>query len=170
MSVVIRTRGATFSPCGEYRYELLRWIKPKPKGTMGTISFVMLNPSTADAFQEDPTVRRCLGFAYEWGYEYVRVVNIFAFRATDPNAMIRRDDPIGEHNDRYISKAADESNCVVIAWGAHGSVKGRGDEVRSMLMDLRHDDVHQIGMPTQAGHPRHPLYLKGDTPLIRCER
>ena len=161
-----RSRGAVFSPCGEYRYELERWLGGT-NGTNGLCTFVMLNPSTADAFQEDPTVRRCLGFAAEWGYHRVRVVNIFALRSTDPKALKGHPDPIGPENDHFIRKAAHDSNCVVVAWGTHGALNGRGKAVQEELCAILHDDVYRLGMATKDGHPGHPLYLKGDTPLIR---
>ena len=171
---MIRTRGATFSRCSRYRYDLTRWIRPY-QFPGETVTFIMLNPSMADAYQEDPTVRRCLGFATNWGYEYVRVLNIFALRSTDPKALKVVADPVGEHNDLYIEEAAEDDGVIVIAWGTHGAIEDehgvpRGDRVRNMLMDRRHDNVWQLGPSTQAGHPRHPLYLKGDTPLIRCRR
>lgn len=162
----IRSRGATFSPCGEYRYELTRWLGGV-KGAMGIVTFVMLNPSVADAFQEDPTVRRCLGFAADWGYERVRVVNIFALRSTDPKTLKGHPKPIGPENDHYIAMAAHDSNLVVIAWGTHGALMGRGAQVQRELCAIRHDDVYHLGMATKDGHPKHPLYLKGDTPRIR---
>ena len=162
----IRSGGARLSPCGEYRYELTRRLAGA-NGAKGICTFVMLNPSVADALQEDPTVRRCLGFASKWGYDRVCIVNIFALRSTDPKALKNHPDPIGPENDRVIAKAAADSNLGVVAWGTHGALNGRGKAVQEELCAIRHGDVYRLGVATKDGHPRHPLYLKGDTPLIR---
>lgn len=145
---------ADFSPCGVYRYTLRRqWLIGE-----GTVLWVMLNPSTADASQDDPTIRRCIGFSKAWGYQGLTVANIFALRSTDPKKLLAIDDPIGPDNDtwleRLVSKGHDR---VVAAWGARGGE--RGLQVAELLS--RHADVHCLGI-TKGGQPRHPLYLSKD--------
>jgi hypothetical protein len=153
---------ATFSACRTYRYALTRrWAADKPWAV-----FVMLNPSTADAFTVDPTVRRCIGFARSWGAGGLMVVNAFALRSTDPIALYRHPDPIGPANDTVIAEAltGDHVGWVVTAWGAHGVLHGRAEQVDRIL---RSHSVRPLCLGlTKEGHPRHPLYARGDTATI----
>ena len=162
----ILSRGATFSACGEYRYELTRRLA---KGA-GTVAFVMLNPSTADAYEEDPTIRRCLGFARDWGYRDVRILNIFALRSTDPQGLKHCIDPIGPLNDEYLRQycTLEKATKVVIAWGTHGAYLERGARVLAILREMRGNDGGLYALSwTKEGHPGHPLYAKGDLePLL----
>lgn len=145
---------AIISRCGLYRYTLTRiWDGDKP-----LIAFMMLNPSTADANLDDPTIRRCIAFATAWGYGGIIVINLFAFRATDPKALYRAADPIGPENDDYIRDVAGRVEEIVCAWGAHGIFKGRCYEVSSMLDNYNLSALRL----TKAGQPSHPLYLPGD--------
>jgi hypothetical protein len=151
---------AVLSGCGKYRYVLrrslgsaLRWYRP--------MLFIMLNPSTADATQDDPTIRRCIAFAKREGMTHLTVVNLFALRATDPRELELADDPIGPENDRHISEeVAKHRGCVVAAWGAHQFAKPRAEAVLALYGPL-----YCLGK-TKAGYPRHPLYVKGDQPFI----
>jgi hypothetical protein len=127
----------------------------------------MLNPSTADATQDDPTIRRCIGFARAWGYGALEVVNLFACRATDPERLRRVPDPVGPENDRHILRAVRRASETVVAWGNRGVHLGRHDAVLRLLR-RRRVAVHCLGR-TQAGHPRHPLYLRTDAPLMPFE-
>jgi hypothetical protein len=103
--------GAVISDCQQYRYSLTRvWAENAPRAC-----FIMLNPSIADATINDPTIRRCIGFAIEMGCGSLEVVNLFAFRATDPKAMKQADDPIGPENDRYLIEAAQCAAQVICA-------------------------------------------------------
>lgn len=145
---------ATFDETGAYRYLLTRRWSQGP-----TVLFVMLNPSTADAEIEDPTVRRCVNYAKAWGYGCLEVVNIFALRSTDPSLLYTATDPIGTDNDRFILEAAARAELIIAAWGTHGKIKGRGKEV---LQLLRKHFVYCLGL-TSEGFPRHPLYLRKDT-------
>lgn len=149
---------AVFSKCRRYRYELGRLTGGDMKA--GACLFVMLNPSTADAFQLDPTVRRCLGYATRWGYGSLLVANLFAWRSTDPRALELADDPIGPENDEAIVRLARSAARVVCAWGTWGEFEDRGDYV---LARLRREGValHALGF-TKDGHPKHPLYLRRD--------
>src|SRR5688572_11312536 len=115
----------------------------------------MLNPSTADAVRDDPTIRRCIGFARTWGYRRLVVTNIFALRATLPAALRGAADPVGPGNDRFILRAAREADRVVCAWGVHGALGNREEEVLALLRGLA---MEHLGL-TRGGHPRHPLYL-----------
>lgn len=148
---------ATFDPTRTYRYRLTRtWDPQAPR-----VNFLMLNPSTADAFVLDPTVRRCVGFARSWGFGSLEVTNIFAFRATDPAVLVAQAEPVGAGNDRAICEAARTADQVVVAWGARGSHLGRGDVVALMLAGL---DVRPKALRvTRDGHPAHPLYVPGHT-------
>ena len=104
----------------------------------------MLNPSTADASRDDPTIRRCIGFARAWGYGGVEVVNVFALRATEPSLLRRVRDPVGPGNDAALAAATARVDAIVIAWGVHGTLLQRdrtvpraaqSDEVAGSRMD-----------------------------------
>lgn len=115
----------------------------------------MLNPSTADAERNDPTIRRCIGFARDWGYDGIEVVNLFAFRATRPADLKRASAPIGDRNDAYIRRAVQRCEQTVLAWGAAGVLLGRGRLVLHRLEER--PGVCCLGW-TAGGQPRHPLY------------
>ena len=118
------------------------------------MAFVCLNPSTADEVQDDPTVRRCIRYAKDWGYGGMAMLNLFAFRATDPEAMKRAKDPVGPENDIYLSEWSAGARVTVCAWGAQGVFLGRDKEVLPLL-----HRPHYLAL-TADGQPRHPLYLK----------
>lgn len=141
-------RGATISPCGLYRYSLWRKWAPGPMCV-----FIGLNPSTADATLDDPTIRRCVGFSKTWGFGGLMMLNLFAYRATDPADMKAAKDPIGPDNDEALHFAHSNTTTVVAAWGAHGTFQGRDQQVRAMLPRLQYLRL------TKDGHPGHPLYL-----------
>lgn len=123
---------------------------------------VLLNPSRADARREDPTVRRCLGFARRDGFGALYVLNIFAWRTPFTRELRAARAPVGRLNDRYIAQAAHQADQVAIAWGAHGEYLERAAEVLKLLSVGR--AVWCLGR-THGGHPRHPLYLKRSTPF-----
>ncbi|TAA12425.1 DUF1643 domain-containing protein [Pseudoxanthomonas winnipegensis] len=150
-------RDAMVSPCGRYRYSLGR------AGLLGsgTVLFVMLNPSTADADVDDPTIRRCVSFAASWGFKRLEVANLFAFRATDPKAMALAEDPVGPDNDLHLMCAAARAGLVICAWGVNGVHLQRAARVRAMLTGAGHR-LHHLGL-TKDGHPKHPLYLAAAT-------
>jgi hypothetical protein len=157
---------ATISACGTYRYDLRRrWDPAKP-----TCLFVMLNPSTADATADDPTIRRCVGFAAGWGYGELIVVNLFASRATDPADLRKHRSPVGPANDATIAAQARRADFHVAAWGMYGALHGRGAEVRRRFTEWG-IPLHHLGL-TREGHPRHPLRLRGGlepVPLVPGE-
>jgi hypothetical protein len=144
-------RGATYSHCERYRY--LLWISWDPR--LPLCGFVMLNPSTATEQENDPTVERCERRAREWGYGGLVVVNLFAFRSTDPKALRQSADPVGPLNDELLVDALRGCEVIVCAWGQHGDYRSRAAKVRRLL----------AGKPLSAlklngdGTPSHPLYL-----------
>ena len=155
-------RGAVFDETGKYRYSLYRrW---GDGGSIGT--FIMLNPSTADAFKEDPTITRCIGFAQRFGHDAMNIVNLFALRSTDPKKLLEDDDPVGPANDEYIRGAVNDSATVICAWGAHKTVVGRDVEAWRAAISTVVPKVFCFGR-TKAGHPKHPLYLRSDTKTER---
>ena len=119
----------------------------------------MLNPSTADAERDDPTIRRCMGFARGWGFGGVVVVNLFGLRSPDPAALLAAADPVGPLNDAHVRRACRDAGLVVAAWGAHRSVGKRALEIGPLL-----GEACCFGR-TLGGDPRHPLYLRRDAPL-----
>ncbi|MDW9823680.1 DUF1643 domain-containing protein [Sinorhizobium meliloti] len=145
---------AISSECGAYRYRLERqWDGEKPN-----VAFLMLNPSTADASQDDPTIRRCIGFARYWGFGGLIVGNLFALRSTAPKALYDHPDPIGPDNDQHILAIAKSARKIVCAWGTHGALHDRGRQVAERLEFL---DLVALKV-TADGQPGHPLYLAAD--------
>lgn len=144
---------AEYSDCERYRYTLTRVWNPDGDRAL----FVMLNPSTATEVQNDPTVERCERRARALGFGAFRVLNIFAYRATDPRDMRRADDPVGPENDAVILEALPWADRVICAWGTHGAHLGRGAQVAAMLRDAGAELFH-LGL-SRDGHPKHPLYI-----------
>jgi hypothetical protein len=147
---------AVYSPCECYRYELTRVWNPAGRH----LAYVMLNPSTATEEQNDPTVERCERRARLMGFGAFRVVNIFAYRATDPRDLKRAEAPVGPDNDAAVLRAVDWADMVIGGWGAHGDHLGQGHAVARMIRDHGGALFH-LGL-TKAGHPRHPLYIRYD--------
>lgn len=150
---------AWLSGCQRYRYSLGRkWVDGWPP----PVTFVMLNPSTADHQLDDPTIRRCVGFAKAWGYGRLKVVNLYAWRATQPRDLWRADDPVGPQNDEHLAEAAyiayEHDAPLVAAWGANA----KPDRVAQVLALPHLDRLTALGV-TKSGAPRHPLYLRADT-------
>lgn len=158
--------GAVFSPDRRYRYALYRtWDVSRPPTL-----WVLLNPSTADETRDDPTIRRCIGFSRRWGDGGVVIVNIFAMRSTDPFALRLVQDPTGRpENDAYIASARVRSARVVAGWGAIQRL-GKDLAIRELEVlakgILGHPDRIMCLGKTKRGDPRHPLYVRGDTPLV----
>ena len=141
---------AEISPCERYRYTLGRiWDSELPY-----VAFIGLNPSTADAVEDDPTLNRCIQYAKAWGYGGVWMVNLFAFRATSPVDMKAADDPVGPDNDQSLKSVCEAADLVVAAWGNHGSFRNRSRQVRVML-----DGLHCLKL-NKSGEPAHPLYQR----------
>lgn len=152
---------ATVSNCGKYRYDLQRWWGEPLLTVEKACVFVMLNPSTADGTKDDPTIGRCVGFADAWGYKRLVVLNLFAFRATEPREMFKSDDPVGPLSEFYYGLHLANAGLTVAAWGAHGEFRKRAKVVRETFTRYGFP-LHHLGL-TQMGHPKHPLYLKADT-------
>lgn len=156
-------RNATISPCGTYRYFLGRvWDDKLP-----VMIFVMLNPSTADAKFDDPTIRRCISFAKRDGFGGIAVINLYAFRTSSPKELYAfRGDRQGPENSGYWAAVLDlhTKNKIVCAWGAHERAGTMG---QGFTRAARNRDVplYCLGV-TSGGSPRHPLYVKGDQPLL----
>lgn len=163
--------GAEMTDDGRYRYRLWRrW------GTGRHLGFVMLNPSTADAVADDPTIRRCIGFAKREGLDGIEVVNLYAWRATHPTDLWRAlhhgDDIVGPANDIAIATLAGNPriDAVVLAWGA---IPGQALEQSRRVAALIATAGAAAGIDrtplclgtTALGEPRHPLMLRADTPL-----
>lgn len=148
---------AIISSCRRYRYTLTRTIGCADK----VVTFIMLNPSTADALEDDPTIRRCKGFARDLAAGRLIVVNLFAFRATKPKVLLAEKEPIGPENNDHIRRAAEEAHnsggMVIAAWGAHGGHRDRDKQVMAMLDAW--DIFPKSLAETAGGMPRHPLYL-----------
>jgi len=152
------TGGAVFSACGRYRYVLFRRWASSERAV-----FVMLNPSTADERENDPTVKRCIEYARAWGYGGLIVLNLFALRSTDPRALLGDEDPEGPMNDSALTAVFrslnPRSHLVVCAWGVRGGYRSRSQFVLG-LMDAC-DVVPRCLRITKDGFPEHPLYLPG---------
>ena len=152
------TTGAIFDPSGQYRYLLWReWDYDAPRMT-----FVMLNPSTADATRDDPTIRRCISFARKWAYGSLDVVNLFAYRATDPAVLARAEDPIGPENEWYLRRSIKSADKVVLAWGNHGALRRQYAAFQQAFPELK---PFCLGL-TQTGQPKHPLYVAINASLV----
>lgn len=159
--------GATISDCGLYRYHLWRvWDDEKP-----TLCFVMLNPSTADAAEDDPTIRRCIGFAKRDGYGGISVRNLFALRATNPAELSKAKDPVGPDNDKHlfmscalISRLSHRAR-LVAAWGKLPSGRLLRARAQRGINIVRVNAPHCLGV-NKDGSPKHPLYL-ANTPMTR---
>lgn len=133
------------------------------------LAFVMLNPSVADALQDDPTVRRCRGFAEAFGYTWFSVVNLFAYRATDPRELAAflagGGNAVGPRNDAHVLRAASEASEIVLAWGGSVPESARADDVIAALRAKGHGDrLRALGW-TAAGDPRHPLFMPSNSEL-----
>lgn len=160
-------RGAIFSSCGLYRYVLWRrWDRPTNLNAR-ILLFCMLNPSTADANKNDPTIERCQRRAKMMRYDGVAVLNLFAYRSTDPKALYDLIDPVGPLNGRWFQKAFEWFDVdPVCAWGAHA------EAVRLGSSRLFLDACDRFGKKplclgrTMWGHPKHPLYVPYSAPLI----
>ena len=155
-------KNAVIDPTELYRYSLWReWDTNAPR-----VAFVMLNPSRADATNDDPTLLRCISFAQSWGYGSLEVVNLFAYRASKPAELKKVTDPVGSENDYYIEKAVKLANKIIVAWGNQSILRDRYKVVLNMLAGLSAFELYCLGT-TKKGHPYHPLYVKGNTKPVK---
>lgn len=161
--------GAVISECGKYRYSLTREWDIGPRAL-----WIMLNPSVADALLDDPTIRRCIGFSQSYEFHEffgdkfgsLEVVNLFAFRATDPKDMATAKangvDIVGPENDRHITEAASRASLVIAAWGADKLAPLRSVLIRRLIVP---HELHALGK-SKSGAPKHPLYLPANAELV----
>ncbi|HZL19866.1 MAG TPA: DUF1643 domain-containing protein [Polyangia bacterium] len=161
--------GAYLSPCRTWRYCLTRDVDPMLGE--GTVAFVGLNPSTADETQDDPTIRRCIRFARDWGYARLKMVNLYAFRTTHPYVLKAvaesGTDIVGPENDHTLALVFGGSDLIVAAWGVHAET-----ERVAQITDDGRWPLHCLGL-TRDGAPRHPLYMRADSkpiPFNECAR
>lgn len=178
--------GAEISACGKYRYSLWRewrgthdrknwrWLGAKDGagheiGEPKAAVFVMLNPSTADGKDDDATIRKCVGFAKRWRYERLVVLNLFAYRATDPKVMMRLShdiDPVGRDNAENFAELVTENyGIIVCAWGAGGKHLGQDETMLGWIGDR---PAYALGL-TKDGSPRHPLYVPYEAKPFRWD-
>jgi hypothetical protein len=154
---------AIISDCGSYRYRLDRFGAPAG----ATLMFIMVNPSTADAEQDDATIRKCRGFAARAGFERFMVGNLFAYRSTDIKALRGASDPVGPDNDKHLRAMLREADMVIAAWG---SLNKLPDSLRRRwredvhLADRVPHQMHMIGLCAD-GHPKHPLMVGYDATI-----
>lgn len=146
-------KSAIISECGKYRYRLERtWDPEAPK-----LGFIMLNPSTADANEDDPTIRRCIGYAKSLSYGGIIVCNLFAYRATNPKDLLSAENPEGPNNFEHVYQMSQDAHIIILGWGNGGLVKKlKRPGYVELLANIYALKENKDGTPT------HPLFLKGD--------
>ena len=161
------------SPDRKYRYRLYRdatvWdrsllptIAPAPVYKDSALMFIGLNPSTADEKVDDQTIRICRGYAKTWGYRWLCMTNLFAWRETNATALFLQPDPIGPENDVHLMECAAQAGCIIAAWGSWST----GARVRDVLDLLSNYDIHVLKL-NDNGTPHHPLRMaKVHRPLL----
>lgn len=153
-------KDAVISNCGDYRYALWRiWDSKLPK-----VMFIMLNPSTADANEDDPTIRRCINFARAWGYGGLYVGNIYAYRATNPKDLAFNGYLIGEHNSKSLLYMAEKCDKIICAWG--NNINRLENPIHILKSMGIGDKLHYLRL-AKTGQPCHPLYLPSDLVPIK---
>lgn len=151
---------ADFSHDYRYRYALTRRLGLGER----IVLFVGLNPSTATAEQDDPTIRRCVGFARRWGYDWYYMGNIMAFRSTDPRGLPADSaEAVGPENRDALEAMAEQADLIVAAWGSN-RLGPEAQAIADWILSL--PKTHCLGV-NKNGSPKHPLYLRQDTTLCR---
>jgi len=158
-------RSAVISECGSYRYRLSRWWDDGPR-----VVWMMMNPSTADAYEDDPTIRKCMGFARTWGYAGIEVVNLFPLRSTDPMQLLKAANPLGFDGAHVIADVVKSSDLLIAAWGCESVIRklvkggfhplATFNDIRRGWPELR---IECLGK-SKTGNPYHPLMLAYSTP------
>ena len=155
---------AVISPCGVYRYRLER-----DGHGLDKTAVIMVNPSTANAEQDDATIRKLLGFGKRNAWGRIIVGNLFAYRATDVRELAAADDPVGPENDAHLKCIIYSVPRVIFAWGPTAKLpkrlRDRWREVDAMVRSAQHQP-YCIAGPAQDGQPRHPLMLAYHSPII----
>lgn len=141
---------AIFSPCRQYRYALIRSWNPK----LGLVLFIGLNPSDANEYENDPTIRRCISFVRQWGFGGLIMVNLFAKVSSKPQVLYTTDDPIGHENNYYLQEMGKRAKLCIACWGNLGNYLSRDQEVVKLFPEL-----YVLGVNSN-GQPKHPLYIK----------
>ncbi len=159
---------ALFSTCKDYRWNLTRYINNTPK----TLIFIGLNPSLANKTENDPTLRRLIGFTELWGYGALIVVNLFARITKSPKLLASCDDPIGWRNNIELNKRISywetmDSCELWIGWGINGRLLNRDILLLKRLKESKKKPF-VIGL-TKEGHPRHPLYTSKQKTLFHLK-
>lgn len=150
-----------FSPCKKYRYTLWRsWADDLfvNRTHEGYVQWIGLNPSTADDAQDDPTIRRCKAFTKSFGYNRMCMTNLFGYRATDPDEMMRQERAVGGDNLKWIVEVGRGAAIIIAAWGTKGDFRHQDKVVLSQLKHRVEKPVHCLRI-TDGGFPEHPLYL-----------
>lgn len=146
--------GAVFSEDDRRRYRLWRqWNPYEP-----TVTFCMLNPSTADHVQNDPTIERCMRRARAMKFGRLEIVNLFSLRSTDPKVLYETTGVIGEDDTTSILDAVKASEIVVCGWGTHGALHGRGEYIKNLLQKVYPHKLRVLAI-NKDGSPKHPLYV-----------
>lgn len=139
---------AEFSPCGKYRYSFYQqWDASKPN-----VMFIGLNPTAMDDKQSNPTLKRCINYAQDWGFGGLYVTNLFALLALTPKDLKQAKNPIGQHNDEWLKTAANNCDLIIAAWGNDGDYLNRGQQLVTLIPNLKCLKINQ------SGQPAHPLY------------
>lgn len=166
-------KGAEISKDGIYRYSLSReWDKNKPK-----VMFLMLNPSKADSEIDDPTIRRCIGYAKDWGYGGILVGNLFAYRATDPIELLNYPFPEGGLMNRlWVRKMTMECDKIICCWGNSSIISKIMDKkgypynhIQKVLTCKAKDRLYYLDMCKDGLTPKHPLYLSKSLKPIKYD-
>lgn len=143
-------KGAVFSEDFAYRYALWRIWQP----SLPWVLFIGLNPSIADGTTDDPTLRRCIRFAQQWGYGGLLLGNLFAWRATYPHELAKVANPMGKENGDWLVWLGKNAGTILLCWGNYGRYQNRAQQ----LLPLLSNPCYHLGL-TQKGEPRHPLYV-----------
>lgn len=162
-SVANAGKTAIISDCGLYRYRLER----QTEGA-GTTMIVMVNPSTADASLDDPTIRKLIGFGNRNQWGRLIVGNLFAYRATDVRALGAAADPVGPENNAHLWRMCCAADRIICAWGPVSKQPRiwQGLRWRKFAVIAGARPLYCIGAPAKCGHPKHPLMLPYDSPII----
>lgn len=153
-------KGAIFSDDRKYRYALWRvWSK-----TNKPLLFIGLNPSTANEFQDDPTITRNTVRAFKAGFGGLLVANLYAYVSTQPNALLGDGDFVGEFTDDYLSQMINLAGQTLCGWGSFKPVKNRAPKVLSMIKE-----PYCLGINGD-GHPKHPLYIGYSVPMAKYQK
>ena len=164
MSIIVTNSingSAIFDESRQYRYHLTRSRIATRHRSQKKLIFIMLNPSSADAEHDDPTLKACTQFAQGWGYSQLHIVNLFAYRTAQPAALTQISDPIGPENDHYLIHTATVADRIILAWGNWGLWLNRAQTVINLLGPYRHKLYYLKRNKTQ--QPCHPLYIRRTT-------